>query len=123
MDTFTVAALDVITAFAVPNVSGFSQSRRVFAVWLPSELPHRAGHSVYFGLAPGYVANPFDRRLKNQQPWSVIYVTADSVDMLSVLCDQGLFKCLSASAKLDFGSVFSTGDGQHPGTSRKTGKK
>lgn len=28
VDTFTVAALDVITAFAVPNVSGFSQSRQ-----------------------------------------------------------------------------------------------
>jgi len=36
-----------------------SQSRRFFQVWSPSGLPRRADHSVYFGSAQCYCANPF----------------------------------------------------------------
>ena len=42
---------DAITAFAVPNPNFSSQSRRFFQVWLPSRLPCRADHPIYFGLA------------------------------------------------------------------------
>ena len=41
MDACTVTALDVITAFAVPNPDCSSQSRRIFRVWLPYGLPLR----------------------------------------------------------------------------------
>ncbi len=51
MDACTVTALDAITAFAVPNPNYSSQSRRFFRVWMPVELPLRADHSAYFGLA------------------------------------------------------------------------
>ena len=62
MDACTVAALDAITAFAVPNPNCSSQSSRFFQVWLPFGLPCRADHSAYFGLAKFYFANPFSRR-------------------------------------------------------------
>ncbi len=59
METCTVTALDAITAFAVPNPNFSSQSRRFFQVWLPVELPRRADHSAYFGLAKFYLSQPF----------------------------------------------------------------
>ena len=37
--------------FAVPNSNFSSQSRWFFQVWLLFELPRRANHSAYFGLA------------------------------------------------------------------------
>jgi len=51
--------LDAITAFTVPNPDYPSQSRRFFQVWLLVRLPRRADHSVYFGPAQYYCANPF----------------------------------------------------------------
>ena len=53
-DACTVAALDAITAFAVPNPNCPSQSRRFFQVWQPSELPRLPDHPAYFGLAKVY---------------------------------------------------------------------
>ena len=50
-DACTVAALDAITAFAVPNPNCPSQSRRFFQVWSFAELPRLADHPAYFGLA------------------------------------------------------------------------
>jgi hypothetical protein len=54
MDACTVAALDAITAFAVPGPNCSSQSRRFFQVWSRSELPRLADHPAYFGLAKVY---------------------------------------------------------------------
>jgi hypothetical protein len=51
VDACTVTALDAITAFAVPNPNYPSQSSRFFQVWLPSRLPCRTDHPIYFGLA------------------------------------------------------------------------
>ena len=39
VEVCTVAALDAITAFAVPNPNCPSQSRRFFRVWSSAELP------------------------------------------------------------------------------------
>ena len=50
-DACTIAALDAITAFAVPNPNCPSQSRRFFQVWLLFRFPCLADHSAYFGLA------------------------------------------------------------------------
>jgi hypothetical protein len=62
VEACTVTAFDAITAFTVPNPNFSSQSRRIFQVWVPFELPRRADYSVYFGLATFILANPFDRR-------------------------------------------------------------
>jgi len=51
VDACTVAALDAITAFAVPNPNFYSQISRFFQVWLRLGLPRFADHSAYFGLA------------------------------------------------------------------------
>jgi len=51
VEACTITAPDAITAFAVPNPNHSSQSCRFFRVWLPSGLPRRADHSIYFGLA------------------------------------------------------------------------
>ena len=59
MEACTVTALDAITAFAVPNPNFSSQSRRFFQVRMPVELPLRADHSAYFGLAKFYLSQPF----------------------------------------------------------------
>jgi hypothetical protein len=59
----TVAALDVIAAFAVPTPDCSSQGSWFFRVWWLDELPLRAGHPAYFGLANVLLdTNPFDRR-------------------------------------------------------------
>jgi hypothetical protein len=55
VEACTVTALDAITAFAVPNPNFSSQSRRFFQVRMPVELPLRANHSAYFGLARFYL--------------------------------------------------------------------
>ena len=51
VETRTVTAHDVTTAFAVPNPSYSSQSSWIFQVWVPAESPLRAAHPAYFGLA------------------------------------------------------------------------
>lgn len=51
VDPCTVAAFDATTAFAVPNLNGFSQRRRFFRVRLSSESPRLTDHSAYFGQA------------------------------------------------------------------------
>jgi hypothetical protein len=63
MDACTVAALDAITAFAVPNPGCSSQGSRFFRVWWLDELPRRVDHPAYFELANITWANPFSRRL------------------------------------------------------------
>jgi hypothetical protein len=62
VEACTVTAPDAITAFAVPNPNGTSQRYRIFRVWLLDELPRRADHPAYFGLATLCEANPFHRR-------------------------------------------------------------
>jgi hypothetical protein len=57
VDASTVTALDVITAFAVPNPSGPSGGIRFFRVWLLFRLPCRADHPAYFRLG-SYVRYP-----------------------------------------------------------------
>jgi hypothetical protein len=59
VEACTVTALDAITAFAVPNPNFSSQSHRFFQVRMPVELPLRADHSAYFGLAKFYLSQPF----------------------------------------------------------------
>ena len=59
VDACTVTALDAITAFAVPNPNYSSQISRFFQVRMPVELPLRANHSAYFGLAKFYFSQPF----------------------------------------------------------------
>jgi len=59
VEACTVTALDAITVFAVPNPNFSPQSRRFFQVRIPVELPLRADHSVYFGLAKFYLSQPF----------------------------------------------------------------
>jgi len=75
-DACTVAALDAITAFAVPNPNCPSQSRRFFQVWQSTGSPRLLDHPAYFGLAkvyfgpmqcftrlsPGELGPPGDRR-------------------------------------------------------------
>jgi hypothetical protein len=62
VDTCTVAALDAITAFAVPNPSSSSQSQPVFSglVTLQVALPSRSPSLLRTGKV--YFANPFSRR-------------------------------------------------------------
>jgi hypothetical protein len=64
VDTCTVAALDVITAFAVPNPNCSSQSQSVFSglVALQVALPSRSPSLLRIGKF--YFANPFSRRRK-----------------------------------------------------------
>src|SRR5215467_2767813 len=49
VDACTVAAVDVITAFAVPNPSCSSQGSWFFRVWWLDESPRRGNHPAYFG--------------------------------------------------------------------------
>jgi hypothetical protein len=51
VETCTIATLDAITAFAVPNPGVSSQIRRFFRVWPLSESPRPTNHPAYFGLA------------------------------------------------------------------------
>jgi len=51
VDACTIAAPDVITAFAVPSPDGTSQRCRFFRVWASAGSPRRANHPAYFGLA------------------------------------------------------------------------
>ena len=62
VDTCTVAALDAITVFTVPNPGSSSQSRPVFSglVALQVTLPSRSLSLLRTDKV--YVANPFSRR-------------------------------------------------------------
>ena len=51
LETCTITAPDVITAFAVPNPNCSSQSQSVFSGLVADRLPCRANHPIYFGLA------------------------------------------------------------------------
>src|ERR1700756_620618 len=51
VDPCTVAALDAIAAFAVPNPGSSSQSQPVFSGLVALQVALRADHSAYFGLA------------------------------------------------------------------------
>jgi len=59
VETCTITAPDVITAFAVPNPNHSSQSCRFFQVWRPRKLPCQADHPIYFGLAKFYLSQSF----------------------------------------------------------------
>jgi hypothetical protein len=59
VDTCTVAALDAITAFAVPNPNCSSQSKSVFSGLAAFSVARQADHSAYFGLAKFYLSQPF----------------------------------------------------------------
>src|SRR3984893_3669025 len=59
VETCTITAPDVITAFAVPNPNHSSQSCRFFQVWRPRQLPCQADHPIYFGLAKSYLSQSF----------------------------------------------------------------
>jgi hypothetical protein len=51
VESCTITALDVITAFAVLTPATSSQSSRFFRVRSLTELPRPADHPAYFGLA------------------------------------------------------------------------
>jgi hypothetical protein len=51
VESCTITALDVITAFAVLTPAESSQTSRIFRVRSPTELPRPADHPAYFGLA------------------------------------------------------------------------
>jgi len=51
VDTCTIAVLDTITAFAVPNPGFSSQIRRFFRVWSSNRLPRSTNRSAYFESA------------------------------------------------------------------------
>ena len=51
VESCTITALDVITAFAAPDPSYSSQSSRLFRVGSFAGLPRPTDHPVYFGLS------------------------------------------------------------------------
>jgi hypothetical protein len=51
VDACTVTTLDVITAFAVPNLNCSSQSQSIFSGLEAFRVAPLANHSVYFGPA------------------------------------------------------------------------
>ena len=51
VESCTITALDVITAFAVLTPAAPRRACRFFRVRSPSELPRLADHPAYFGLA------------------------------------------------------------------------
>ena len=62
MDTCTVAALDAITVFTVPNPGSSSQSRPVFSGLVALQVALLSGSLSLLRIAKVYVANPFSRR-------------------------------------------------------------
>jgi hypothetical protein len=64
VDTCTVAALDVITAFAVPNPNCFSQSQSVFSGLVALQVALPSGSLSLLWIGKSYFANPFSRRRK-----------------------------------------------------------
>jgi len=50
VESCTITALDVITAFAVQTPTAPRRVSRFFRVWSSFRLPRRTDHSAYFGL-------------------------------------------------------------------------
>ncbi len=70
-DACTVAALDAITAFTVPDPNCPSQSRRFFQVWQSTELPRLPDHPAYFGLAKVYFGPTLSAVDGSEVKWEV----------------------------------------------------
>ncbi len=64
MDTCTVAALDAITAFAVPNPNCSSQDQSVFSGLVAPRVALRSGSLSLLRTGKFHFANPFSRRRK-----------------------------------------------------------
>src|SRR5215469_18266290 len=64
VDTCTVAALDVITAFAVPNPNCSSQKQSVFSGLAPLQVALMSRSLSLLRTDKFYFANPFSRRRK-----------------------------------------------------------
>ena len=62
MDACTVTTLDVITAFAVPNLNCSSQSQSIFSGLAAPELPRFAITQFTSDWQRFIFANPFNRR-------------------------------------------------------------
>ena len=62
MDTCTVAALDVITAFAVPNPNCSSQNQSVFSGLVALQVAPSSRSLSLLRTDKFYFANPFSRR-------------------------------------------------------------
>jgi hypothetical protein len=62
VDTCTVAALDAITAFAVPNPNCSSQSQSVFSGLVALQVTLPSGSLSLLRVDKVYFANPFSRR-------------------------------------------------------------
>jgi hypothetical protein len=62
VDTRTVAALDAITAFTVPNPSFSSQSQPVFSGLVALQVALRGRSLSLLRSGKFYFANPFSRR-------------------------------------------------------------
>ena len=89
MDACTIAALDVITAFAVPNPNSPSLSGRFFQVWSPSELPLWLITQPTSVATVTFTAVPFSRRRRQHynrgNAGSTPMIGAYSVDSRTVL--------------------------------------
>jgi len=64
VDTCTVAALDVITTFAVPNPNCSSQNQSVFSGLVALQVTPPSGSLSLLRTGKFYFANPFSRRRK-----------------------------------------------------------
>jgi hypothetical protein len=62
VDTCTVAALDAITAFAVPNPNCSSQKQSVFSGLVALQVTLRSGSLSLLQTGKFDFANPFSRR-------------------------------------------------------------
>jgi len=62
VDTCTVAALDVITAFAVPNPNCSSQNQSVFSGLVALQVTLLSRSPSLLRTGKFYFANPFSRR-------------------------------------------------------------
>jgi hypothetical protein len=62
MDTCTVAALDAITAFAVPNPNCSSQNQSVFSGLVALQVAPPSRSLSLLRIGKFYFANPFSRR-------------------------------------------------------------
>jgi hypothetical protein len=63
VDACTVTALDAITVFTVPDPNLLlAELVGFFGSWCSANHFAEPDHSVYFGSATFYLANPFDRR-------------------------------------------------------------
>jgi hypothetical protein len=64
VDTCTIAALDVITAFAVPNPNCPSQAQSVFSGLVALQIALSSRSLSLLRVGKFYFANPFSRRRK-----------------------------------------------------------